>query len=121
MAAKSTTRAMSDRHEAFLATLIDGRTTPGSGNGFANQMDVRNDSDTPYALAVDGKSTKAASISFSLATWDKAVEQAHGEEPALAFRFYHDDRLVRSTDFVMVTAEFFGNLLDAARLLADSE
>lgn len=115
MAAKNTTRAMSDRHEDFLAELIAGRRTPGSGNGFANQMDVRNGPREPYALAVDGKSTRARSISFSLDTWNKAVEQAQGLMAALAFRFYHDDRLIRTTDFVMVDARFFGELLEAAR------
>lgn len=116
MAAKrGTTRAMSDKHEKFLAELIGGRRTPGSGNGFANQMDVRNDSREDYALALDGKSTMSRSITVTLDMIEKGIEQAHECQAGFALRFYHDDRLNRSTDLILIDAGFFADLLYTAR------
>ena len=116
MASRRTTRQMSDAHEAFLAGLIDGRRTPGSGNQFANQLDVRNDGrrqEWPFAL--DGKSTFARSISVSLAAWNKVEDQAHLESPGLALRFYHDERLRLSTDLIVISAFEFRNMLEELR------
>ena len=120
MAARGTTRAMSDRHEKFLAEIIDGRVTPGSGNHFANQMDVRNDFRRQrFAFAADGKSTMAESLTVKLSDWTKAIDQAHSELPMLALRFYHDDRLNSSTDLVVLDAQTFMDLLMEARRGAD--
>jgi hypothetical protein len=103
---------MSDAHEDFLADLIGGRRTPGSGNGFANQMDVRNDTRLePYPFALDGKSTRSKSITITLEMWAKAIEQAHGCNPGFGLRWYHDDRLRSSTDLIVVRASDFGELL----------
>jgi len=111
-----TTRQMSDAHEIFLADLIDGRRTPGSGNGFANQMDVRNDARRqPWSFAVDGKSTLSRSIGVSLTMWEKAEEQAHLERPALALRWYHNQRLRGSTDLVVISAQTFAQMLGELR------
>jgi hypothetical protein len=111
-----TTRQMSDAHEQFLADLIGGVVMPGSGNGFANQMDVRNDARRePYPLAVDGKSTRAQSIGVTLEMWRKALAQAHNCLPALALRWYHDDRLRTTTDLIVVRASDFGEILWDAR------
>lgn len=111
-----TTRQMSDAHEKFLAELIGGRVTPGSGNGFANQMDVRNDARRDlYPFAIDGKSTLSRSVGVSMEMWTKAVQQAHDELPALALRFYHDARLRLSTDLIVVRASDFGSMLDELR------
>lgn len=115
MAAKGTTRAMSDRHEQFLAQLVGARRTPGSGNGFANQMDVRNDSREPYPLALDGKSTMARSITVTRDMIEKGEEQAHECQAGFALRFYDNDRLTKAIDLILIDAAFFGELLDAAR------
>lgn len=111
-----TTRQMSDAHEAFLAELIDGRCTPGSGNQFNNQLDVRNDARRQnWPFAIDGKSTFARSIGVSLAMWEKTEDQAHLEIPALALRWYHDQRLRGTTDLIVITARHFGEMLEELR------
>ena len=111
-----TTREMSDSHEKFLAELFDARTTPGSGSGFANQADVRNDDRRQYhAFAVDGKSSFGKSISITREMIDKIIEQAHNERPALAFRFYLDETMRNTVDWVAIAAEDFWELLADAR------
>lgn len=114
--AEKTTRDMSDRHEDFLAETFGGRRTPGSGNQFHRQMDVRDAPDVPYALAWDGKSTHAASVSVTKAMWDKARLQAAGEIPALALRWYADARLTVVRDLVVLDAHDFAEILEAARM-----
>jgi hypothetical protein len=122
MAARGTTRALSDRHEEFLAKLIDGRRTPGSGNGFANQADVRGDHRRQhYAFALDGKATEAKSITVKLSDWEKIVEQSHDEIPGLALRFYHDGSLRRSTDLIVIDAGTFADLLIDSRAAYNPE
>lgn len=107
---------MSEAHEAFLAQVIGGKVVRGSGAGWANKLDVRNAHwQEPYALALDGKSTFAKSISVSLAMWDKVVEQAHYHQPGMALRFYHDARLQQTTDLIVVEAGWFSSLLSDAR------
>lgn len=110
------TRDLSDRHEEFLATLIMGRRTPGSGNGFANQMDVRNDARRDaYAFAMDGKATEGKSITIKLTDWEKAIEQSHDEIPAMALRWYLDGTLRHATDLILIDAGTFQEMLQAAR------
>ena len=109
----SLNRKMSDRHEADLAEAFGGRVTPGSGNGFANQMDVRQSRyDSEVAFAIDGKSTRAKSISVTREMLDKAREQAHGERPAIALRFYDNDRLTEYEDWVLVQADDLLELME---------
>jgi len=62
---RGTTRDLSDKHEKHLAQLLGGRRTPGSGNGFANPMDVRQSHYDGLAFAIDGKSTLSASVSVT--------------------------------------------------------
>lgn len=112
---RSTTRALSDKHEAYLADLLGARRTPGSGNGFANPMDVRQSHYDGIAFAVDGKATLAASVSVTRTMWAKAVEQSHGERAALALRFYDDERLFSSLDLMVISADDFAELLALAR------
>ena len=107
------TRDLSDRHEKFLAQLIGGRVTPGSGNHFANQADARGDVRRQrYAFAVDGKCTAGASISVKLADWYKIVDQAHDEFPALVLRWYLDGTLRNTVDLVAIPAALLAELLD---------
>lgn len=111
----SLNRKMSDKHERDLAEWLGGRVTPGSGNHFANPMDVRQSRyKDKYAFAVDGKSTRSASVGVSRAMWQKAVDQAHGERPALALRLYTSDRLDYDIDLICITVDDFLELLDAA-------
>src|SRR3954466_10125099 len=93
------TRDLSDRHEAFLAELIDGQVSPGSGAHFANQADARGDVRRQhYAFAVDGKSTRTGTVSVRLSDWRKIQEQAHNEIPALGLRWYTDGTLRHAVD-----------------------
>jgi len=109
------TRAMSDKHEKDLAELLGGRVTPGSGNGWANPMDVRQHRYDPFAFALDGKSTLAASMSVTREMWEKAQEQAGGERPGLPLRFYDTERLAVGLDLIVISLDDFAELLDAAR------
>lgn len=117
MTRKPTTRDLSDKHEAWLAELLEGRITRGSGCSFADQMDGKNDRHTqPYPLAWDGKATQSASVGVSRAMWDKAVEQAHGLTPALALRFYGPGySLTPKLDLIAVEANDFAAMLADAR------
>lgn len=116
MAKDPSTRAMSDRHEDFLAELFDGRKTRGSGSHWRDQMDGKNDQhEQAHALAWDGKATRAQSASVSRATWIKACEQAHGSIPMVALRFYGPLRALHSElDLVVLDAH------DLAAILADA-
>jgi hypothetical protein len=108
---------MSDRHEEFLADLFGefSRIMPGSGSGWAKQMDVRGSHrDEAYAFAVDGKSTLGESIGVSKSMWEKAVEQAHNEVPALALRWYASYQLDSALDLVVIRAEDFRALKEMA-------
>lgn len=110
------TRDLSNRHERFLAELIDGRTTPGSGNHFANQADVRNDvRRQPYAFALDGKSTMGGTISVKLLDWRKIQDQSHDEIPGLGLRWYLNGKLRDTVDLVLIDAATFSELLTIAR------
>lgn len=107
------TRDLSDRHEKFLAELIDGQVTPGSGNQPANQADARGDVRRQrYPFAVDGKSTMDKSVSVKLADWRKIEEQSHDAIPALGLRFYLDGTLRHTVDLVVIDAVTFAELLD---------
>lgn len=106
----SLNRKMSDKHEADLAEWLGGRVMPGSGNQYNNPMDVRVDN---IELAIDGKSTRRKSISITREMVDKAKEQSQGYTPALALRFYNDDRLRDYEDWVAVPIDFLIGLLDA--------
>lgn len=104
---------MSDAHEEHLVEVLGGRRTPGSGNQAANPMDVRgNRYEDEMAFAVDGKSTRAKSISVTREMLDKAVEQAHGERPAIALRYYDDDRLRGHEDWVVIREDDFLELIE---------
>lgn len=106
---------MSDAHEEFLADLLGGRRARGSGNQFNDQMDGRNRTDTPFALAWDGKSTLGNAIGVSAEMWRKAKEQAGGEIPMLALRWYGDTRLTPARDLVVLDVNDFAAILEAAR------
>jgi hypothetical protein len=108
---------MSNKHERFLQELFGGRLTPGSGNGFANQMDVRNNREDPLPLAIDGKSTFGKSVSITEEMWNKAVEQAGDLTPVLALRWYvKDNTLTTKRDLVVLDAHDFAEMAEALRI-----
>jgi hypothetical protein len=114
---KPTTRKMSDAHEKFLEGVFGGNSKimPNSGAGWAKQMDVRGShTEEEFAFAVDGKSTFRESIGVTRDMWDKAVEQSANEIPALALRWYDTWRLDVGLDLVLVEAQTFKALLEAA-------
>ncbi len=117
MAKNPTTRDLSDRHEKFLAELLDGRMTKGSGNQFADQMDGKNDRHTQaHPLAWDGKATRGKSVGISREMWAKAVEQSHGLTTVLALRWYSPGNSLRpELDLIAVQADDFAELLADAR------
>ena len=113
---RGTTRDMSDRHEDFLVDLLGGRKTRGSGNQFANPMDGRhNRYEDTMAFAWDGKSTLGNSIGVTRTMWEKAQEQALGERPMIALRWYLNERLTDAIDLIAIDANDFAELLDLAR------
>lgn len=118
MTRKPTTRDLSDKHEAWLAELLEGRITRGSGSTFVDQMDGKNDRHTQhYPLAWDGKATQGRSVGVSREMWGKAVEQAHGLTPALALRFYGPGYgLTPELDLIAVEANDFAAMLADARM-----
>lgn len=113
MAKDPTTRNLSDAHEIFLADLFGGRRTRGSGNQTNNPLDVRLDPTAPFPMGLEGKSTRSKSLSVSVATWEKLLDQAHGLRPALALRFYRSDNLlVPLHDLVVLNAHDLAELID---------
>jgi hypothetical protein len=111
-----TTRDMSDRHESYIKKLIGGDITPGSGNQFNAQTDVKQPYKAQYySFAADGKSTLAASITITLDMWEKLVEQAGHHEPLLPLRLYRNARLTESLDLVTLDFQLFAQILDDAQ------
>lgn len=110
-------RRMSDAHEKHLAEVFSGRQTRGSGNQWRDQTDVRQSHrERAIAFALDGKSTRARSISIKLDDLDKLREQAHAERPMLPIRFYEDDRLRIFEDWDLLREDDVIELTDLAEL-----
>lgn len=113
---------MGEAHETWLVRHLGGRKTPGSGNQFRNPMDGRHNRYTSrFAFAWDGKSTRGESISISRAMLKKAKEQADGERPMVALRFYDDDRLRGYEDWFVIRADDFFELRDYAEMYVIQE
>lgn len=107
-------RRMSDKHEGFLANVLRGRRSRGSGNQWRDQMDGRMDRhDHTVAFAWDGKSTLGQSMSVTVPMWEKAVDQAGLERPLIPLRFYHDPRLNTFTDLAVIKLADLLELIDA--------
>jgi hypothetical protein len=106
---------MGDVHETWLAKVFAGRKSRGSGSQWRDPMDGRRSRyKSKFAWAWDGKSTRANSLSVSREMLKKAVEQAGGERPMIAIRFYNDDRLTSFDDWILVKADDFLELDEAA-------
>lgn len=106
---------MGKAHELFLAKMLGGRKTKASGSQWTDQMDGRHDRmRSLFAFAWDGKSTLGKSIGVSRAMWEKAREQALGERPMLALRFYDTENLDVGEDLVVLGLHDFVELLEQA-------
>lgn len=117
MAKDPTTRALSDKHAAFIERLFGAQTQRGSGNQSNRPTDNRMNRYTPYAFAFEGKSTRRESLSVRLAEWEKLRDQAHMLRPALAYRFYRpDNTLTPEVDLVALSAHDFAEILEAANI-----
>lgn len=113
---KGLNKRMGDIHEERLAEALGMRRTRGSGNQWRDQMDAKHDHTAcAFAFAVDGKSTLAKSISVTRAMWEKAGDQASGERPMLALRFYNNASLEVHADLAVC------DLLDFAEMREDAE
>jgi hypothetical protein len=106
---------MSDRHEQWLLETFGGTLSAGSGNQNANPMDTRqNRHEQEFSFAFDGKATLGNSNSIPLEMWEKVQYQAHKDRPALALRYYLNERLSESLDLIVIGAEDFQELLERA-------
>ncbi|MEU9405658.1 hypothetical protein AB0E08_08125 [Streptomyces sp. NPDC048281] len=115
MTDKGLNKRMGDTHEAHLAEVLGMRRTRGSGNQWRDQMDAKHDrTECTFAFAVDGKSTLAKSISITRAMWEKAGEQASGELPMLALRFYNNASLEVHADLAVCDLLDFAEMREAA-------
>lgn len=111
----SLNRKMASKHEEHLVERLGGRQAPGSGNQWAKPMDGRHSRyATAYAYAWEGKSTLGKSIGVSRAMIAKAREQARGERPMLALRWYDSERLDVGEDWVAVPLDDFEEMRRAA-------
>jgi hypothetical protein len=118
----SLNKDMGDAHEKRLAEVLGMRQTRGSGNQWRDQMDAKhNRLDSRFAFAVDGKSTLAKSISITRAMWEKAGEQAGGELPMLALRFYNNASLEVHADLAVCDLLDFAEMREAAELWAKAK
>lgn len=114
------TKKMADLHEKVLAEWFGGRPTRGSGNQWNGPMDGRQDRYRRcFAFAWDGKSTRGMSIGVGRRMWNKAVEQAGGERPMLALRFYDTDSLQVGLDLAVIDMDDFRELVTAVEDLRE--
>ena len=114
---KGLNKRMGDRHEAYVAEVLNQRQTRGSGNQWRDQMDSKHDrTECVFAFANDGKSTLGKGITITRAMWAKALDQAGGERPMLTLRWYVDASLVKVEADLAVC-----DLLDFAEMREDAE
>lgn len=112
----SLAKKMGDAHEEYIAALLDGSMSRGSGNQWHNPMDGRhNRMEHEFAFAWDCKSTLHQSIGVSRKMWAKAREQAGGERPMLPLRFYDNERLDVGLDLIVVHSNDMAEMLTRLR------
>lgn len=106
---------MGDAHEAFVASMLRGRQSRGSGNQWRDQADGRHDRhEQTVAFGWDCKSTLGKSLSITTTQWEKVVDQSGMERPAVPLRFYHDPRLRTFTDLIAISLHDLAELLELA-------
>jgi hypothetical protein len=109
-----TTRQMSDLHETHVAGMMGGRVARGSGCTFRDQLDGRQNPMRWIRFAWDAKCTLGKGVTITRAIWDKVVEQAHGDRPMLAQRWYRSEQLTVALDLATV------ELADLSELCAEA-
>jgi hypothetical protein len=115
---------MARLHEEYVAKLLGGRKSKSSGNQFNDQLDGRHDHWVEdYAYAWDCKSTCGKSIGVTRQMWDKAVDQAHGEQPCIPIRFYDSTRLesCAKIDLVVIPMTDLADLRERASRCSPTE
>lgn len=106
---------MSQIHEADIAEAMGGGVNRGSGNQWRAQMDGRvSRMHRMFAFAWDCKATLLKSVAVSRKMWEKAVEQAQGERPAVPIRFYDDESLKTYQDLIVLKFADFSEMLERA-------
>lgn len=114
MAKKSTTRRLSEVHEADAVEVFGGRLTRGSGSTWKDKLDGRQHRlEQNVAFAWDAKATEGKSIGVTREMWAKTVEQAGGERPMLLLRFYGQN-LRPETDLAVIGWDDLAELLEIA-------
>lgn len=121
----SLNKDMGDAHETFLVDLFGGRQARGSGNQWRQPMDGRTSrKHLRFAFAWDGKSTLGKGLNIPLTMIRKAKEQAGGNRPMIALRWYDSDTpfaLNPIEDWVAVKAQDMAEVVGEANLLAEIE
>lgn len=116
---------MGQLHESFAAEALGGRPTRGSGNQWSDPNDTRdNHHVTPFALSVQCKSTLSASHAVTREILSKLTEEAGGELPCLALRWYPNERLDHlaiGDDWAMLRAADLSEVLAMARRMAEQD
>jgi hypothetical protein len=115
---------MSDRHEAHLASVLQGRKTRNSGATFKDQGDGKQEyRSQEYVFCWDGKATEGKGITVTREMVEKIIEQAHWAQPMIALRWYRNARLTESIDWVAIELDTFAQMQseanEASRLRAE--
>jgi hypothetical protein len=109
---------MGRRHVARAAEVLGAVPSAGSGNRWQNPADGRSPHDSPYPVALEGKSTRGKSLTVTLDMIAKLREQALGETPVLPLCWYGTDDLTEVTeDWAAVPLDFLGEILAQARAM----
>jgi hypothetical protein len=110
---------MSRLHEEFLAELVGGTRSKGSGNQWTQPADGRASRIlNEYGWATEGKATCGQGIEITRKILEKLDEQAEGERPLIGLRWYADETLetVAHELVAMQAADLQEVLDDNARL-----
>lgn len=119
MPANPSTSEMGRRHVERAAEALGAVPSAGSGNRWQNPADGRSPHDGPYAIVIEGKSTRGKSITVTLEMIAKLREQSLGENPVLPLCWYGtDDLTVITEDWAVVPLDFLAEILVSARAWA---
>jgi len=122
MPANPSTTEMGRRHIEHVAEVLGIEPSAASGSKWQNPADGRSAHDLPYAIAVEGKSTRGKSLTITLEMIAKLREQALGENPVLPLLWWGtDDLSVVTEDWAAVPLAFLGELLSSARKWVEYE
>ena len=116
---------MGQLHEEYAAQMLGGAVTRGSGNQWQDPNDTRdNHLSVPFALSVQCKSTLGSGLTITREIRDKAVQESGGELPAIALRWYPNERLDHlsvNDDWTALRTADLSEILATARRLVEFE